>query len=121
MKTILLIFIISLSLNAESIHNSKCVKSFFGNFQNSTSNATILINYSDGTSISVPYSFDVINSLSLNNAKYIYSTVGILFQRCTFISSSNTLGMTNEQYTFMMALTGLLTSILLVFVIFLKV
>lgn len=120
-KYIFLISILTTFLNADTIYNSKCVKSFFGNYHNSTANSTIVLNYRDGSSLSVPYDINILNSLTLNDNKFVYSTIGTLFQRCSHIDNSTYYGMTKEQFTFMSALTGLLTAVLLVFVIYKKV
>ena len=66
------------------------------------------------------YTFNtqILQELEVNNNKFKYDSAT---QRCNLVLRNNTLGMTNENYTFMMALTGLLTSILLVFIIYKKV
>lgn len=111
MKTLLFIFIFALSLKADTVYSGRCVKSF--SLMVSTN---IYIVYYNDTTTTVPYTTDILNTLINNMNKWEY-----IAPQCRPITKNNTLGMTNEQYNFMMALTGLLSSILLVSIIFKKV
>lgn len=88
--------------NADTMYNGKCVKEFY-----TLDKSKIYISYSDGSINSVNYNIDVINSLITNDVfTYDKST-----QKC-YIETYY--GLTKNQFNFMAALTGLLTSILLV-------
>ena len=117
MKTFLLIFIFALSLKAESFYQNRCVDSFY--FIDYQSSSPYVI-YSKTPTVVNTLTSSATAELINNMGKFKYDP---LTNHCNALmqKSNNTLGMTNEQYTFMMALTGLLTSILLVFIIFLKV
>ncbi len=117
MKTFLLIFIFALSLKAESFYNNRCVDSFW--FKDYQSSSPYVI-YSKFPNTIETLSSSAMPTLIQNIDKFKYNPIT---QECHAImtKSNNTLGMTNEQYNFMMALTGLLTSILLVFIIYKKV
>lgn len=116
-KYLFILFFLFNFLNADTIYNSKCVKSFFGNYHNSTANSTLVLNYSDGSSSSIPYDINILNSLTLNDNKFVYTTVGTLFQRCTSLDNSIYYGMTKEQYNFLMSLTGILIGFSILFFI----
>ena len=126
MKTFLLIFIFALSLKADTIYDSKCVKKFTVEYTTPNNAKYIRITYYNDTQSLITYTDSLLNQLINNIDKFTYSNFynfanGFTYNLCTPISKDNTLGMTNEQYTFMMALTGLLSSILLVSIIFKKV
>ncbi|MCT7513883.1 hypothetical protein [Aliarcobacter cryaerophilus] len=88
--------------NADTMYNGKCVKEFY-----TLDKSKIYISYSDGSINSVNYNIDVINSLITNDVfTYDKSTKKCYIE--TFY------GLTKNQFNFMAALTGLLTSILLV-------
>lgn len=114
MKTILFIFIFALSLKAEPLtaYNNTCIYNY-----TMTNNNINLYPSMTPSYYSVAYSINIYNQLLINTGKYTLDSNGYCVPKIPI----NTFGMTNEQYTFMMALTGLLTSILLVFIIFLKV
>lgn len=115
MKTFLFIFIFALSLNATTIYNGKCVQSF-----QVFASASPLVNitYFHTTTIeTVPYTDSLINSLVSNDGKFIYIPTGGVTTRCHYVENNNTLGMTNEQYSFMMAFLSSLTGILIGFTI----
>lgn len=121
MKKYLFLLLISISfLNATTIYNGKCVETFK---PIAYAEPVIYITYSYPNHVAetVPYSIELLNSLVENDGKFIYKTIGTGMTRCYYITSNNTLGLTNEQFTFMSALTGLLTAVLLVFIIFRKV
>ncbi len=118
MKTFLLVFIFALFLKADSTYQSKCVKSYYLTSTGSTHRINIIYSHTPTTTNALTYSTSIINELLLSDNKFIYDSSTA---RCNPIPKNNTLGMTNEQYNFMMALTGLLTSILLVSIIFKKV
>ena len=118
MKTFLFIFIFALSLKAESSYQAKCVNSFYLTSSGTTYRINVTYSNTPTTVTALTYSTAIITELVANNDKFKYdSTTG----RCNLIPKNNTLGLTNEQYNFMMALTGLLSSILLVSIIFKKV
>jgi hypothetical protein len=121
LKTILLIFIISLSLKADYLvywyqssnniiqFNSLCVESY------SLSGSYFTRTLSGTTSTATANMSNVSNFAILPDYEYKNNS-------CTPKTSNyNNLGLTENQFNFLSALTGLLTSILLVFVIFLKV
>lgn len=118
MKTFLLIFIFALSLKAESSYQAKCVNSYYLTSSGTTYRINVVYSNSPTTVTALTYNYQIINELVNNDNKFKYDSATL---RCNPIVRNNTLGMTNEQYTFMMALTGLLTSILLVFIIYKKV
>ncbi len=72
MKTFLLIFIFALSLNAESIYNSKCVKDF--NVYKSGTISNISLTYSDNTTQLVAYSDSLLSFLIAGLDKFEQST-----------------------------------------------
>lgn len=120
MKYFLMIFIFALSLKADTIYDAKCVSSFF--VSNTTMGVkTIRITFSDISKpiTTITYDQNILDSLVSNMDKFYYPQQG--FNTCNLIPKNNTLGLTNEQYNLMMALTGLLSSILLVSIIFKKV
>lgn len=89
-------------LNADTMYDGKCVKEFY-----TLDKSEIYISYSNGDNVSVPYSIDKINSLITNDVfTYDESTKKCYIE--TFY------GLTKNQFNFMAALTGLLTSILLI-------
>lgn len=99
--TIMSILFITFS-NADTMYDGKCVKDFY-----TLDKSRIYILNSDGSNVSVAYSIDKINSLITNDVfTYDKST-----QKC-YIETYY--GLTKNQFNFMAALTGLLTSILLV-------
>lgn len=116
MKTFLLIFIFALSLKADSLFQSKCVKDYY--IMHSTSKIYFIFSNTPTTVNGLTYTSAIIDEVVNNDNKFEYDPIT---QRCNPITRNNTLGMTNEQYNFMMALTGLLSSILLVSIIFKKV
>ena len=118
MKTFLFVFIFALSLKAESSYQAKCVNSFYLTSSGTTYRINITYSNTPTTVTALTYSYQIIDELVNNNDKFKYDSVT---QRCNPITRNNTLGMTNEEYNFMMALTGLLSSILLVSIIFKKV
>ncbi len=118
MKTFLLIFIFALSLKAESSYQAKCVNSFYLTSTGSTHRINITYSHTPTTINALTYSTAIITELAANIDKFKFDSTT---NRCNLIPKNNTLGMTNEQYNFMMALTGLLSSILLVSIIFKKV
>ena len=118
MKTFLLIFIFALSLKAESSYQAKCVNSFYLTSTATTHRINVVYSHTPATVNALTYSYQIIDELVNNDNKFKYDSAT---QRCNPVPKNNTLGMTNENYTFMMALTGLLTSILLVFIIYKKV
>jgi hypothetical protein len=88
--------------NADTMYYGKCVKDFY-----TLDKSKIYISYSNGDNVSIPYSIDKISSLITNDVfTYDEST-----QKC-YIETYY--GLTKNQFNFMAALTGLLTSILLV-------
>lgn len=107
MKTFLFIFIFVLSLKADTVYQGKCVKSF--SLMVSTS---IYIVYYNDTTVTVAYTTDILNTLINNQDKWQY-----IAPQCKPIPKNNTLGMTNEQYSFMMAFLSSLTGILIGFTI----
>jgi hypothetical protein len=122
MKTILLIFIISLSLKADYLVKYETV--------NSTTliPATFAFCIKDYyfTPLNLVYELSTgsnsINIRTISNLSFhdnYYKDVNGTCRPKT--SNYNNLGLTENQFNFLSALTGLLTSILLVFVIFLKV
>lgn len=116
MKKIIFLLLFSISfLNSDSIYNSKCVKSYFGNYHIPTAGSTIVLNFSDGSSLSVPYDIDIIDSLTLNDNKFVYTTVGTIFQRCTPIDNSNYYGMSAYDYNYSLAIYGIFLSSLIAF------
>ena len=122
MKTFLLIFIFSLSLKADTFYNYKCVKDF--NVFKVGVSSGISLTYSDNTTQTISYSDTTLSFLIAGVDKFEVSTYKVGASNvisCKSKTKNNTLGMTNEEYNFMMALTGLLSSILLVSIIFKKV
>lgn len=117
MKTFLLIFIFALSLKAESFYNNRCVDSFW--FKDYQSSSPYVVFSRTPNTVDILTS-SAVPTLVSNMDKFKYNPIT---NECYAVmtKSNNTLGMTNENYTFMMALTGLLTSILLVFIIYKKV
>lgn len=118
MKTFLFIFIFALSLKAESSYQAKCVNSYYLTSSGTTYRINITYSNTPTTVTALTYSASIITELVANNDKFKYDSTT---QRCNLIPKNNTLGLTNEQYNLMMALTGLLSSILLVSIIFKKV
>lgn len=116
-KYIFLISILTTFLNADSIHRGMCVKNFFVDYNTSTRNATMIINYRDGSSYNIPFDIETINSLVLNDGKYQYSSTGFYTQRCTSKSNNNPLNISDETFQLLSGLTGLLTGFLLSFII----
>lgn len=119
MRTFLFIFIFSLSLNAESMYNGKCVNTY------SIAKITLIsynlqIIYSDNTIfnfVGSASSLDVyLNVLTNNDGLFVLTKQGNTVA-CGSITKNNTLGMTNEQYNFMMALSGVLIGSLILFFI----
>lgn len=117
MKTFLLIFIFALSLKADGYYMGKCVHSI----ESFDSTNMYKINFSGNwtpmeTSNTTVFK-DILPTLGLFEYDPLYAVCKTKITQ----TSNNTLGMTNDQFNFMMALTGLLTSILLVFIIYKKV
>ena len=114
MKTFLFIFIFALSLKAEPLtaYNNTCIYNYTMSGNNIQLYPSLTTSY-----YTVTYSINVFNQLLINTGKYTLDSNGY----CVPKTPINTLGLTNEQYNFMMALTGLLSSILLVSIIFKKV
>ncbi|MGJ0312530.1 hypothetical protein [Aliarcobacter cryaerophilus] len=88
--------------NADTMYDGKCVKEFY-----TLDKSKIYISYSNGNNVSVPYSINIINSLITNDV-FTYDESN---QKC-YIETYY--GLTKTQFNFMAALTGLLTSILLI-------
>ncbi|MFW3343360.1 hypothetical protein [Aliarcobacter butzleri] len=99
--TLILIFSFSLS-NADTMYNGKCVKDFY-----TLDKSKIYLSYSNGSDESVSYSVDKINSL-ISNDVFTYHENS---NKCYI---KNYYGLTKNQFNFMSALTGLLTSFLIV-------
>lgn len=118
MKNFLLIFIFALSLKADSSYQSKCVKDFYLTSSGTTYRINVIYSNTPTTINAITYSTAIITELVNNMDKFTYDSTNL---RCIPIPKNNTLGLTNEEYNFMMALTGLLSSILLVSIIFRKV
>lgn len=118
MKTFLFIFAFAFSLNADSSYQAKCVKDFYLTSTGTTYRINITYSNTPTTINVINYSSSIISELVNNIDKFTYDSTTL---GCRPILKNNTLGMTNEQYNFLMALTGLLTSILLVFIIYKKV
>lgn len=117
-KTFLLIFIFSLSLKADTFYNNKCVKDF--NVYKSGITSNIFLTYSDNTTQLIAYSDSLLSFLIAGLDKFepsIYIEGRSSFVSCKSISKNNTLGMTNEQYNFLMALSGVLIGGLILFFI----
>lgn len=118
MKYFLMIFIFALSLKADSSYQSKCVKDFYLTSSGTTYRINVIYSNTPTTVNAITYSTSIISELVNNMDKFTYDSTT---SRCIPIPKNNTLGLTNEQYNLMMALTGLLSSILLVSIIFKKV
>ena len=118
MKTFLLIFIFALSLKAEplyGIYGGVCFKSF----KTYNANYIYITTHNDGM-LALPYDPNTIKILTDTIGKFINVKVGSN-DFCTSynptITKNNTFGMTNEQYSFMMAFLSSLTGILIGFTI----
>ncbi len=114
MKTFLLIFIFALGLKAESSYQAKCVNSFYLTSTGSTHRINITYSHTPTTINALTYSTTIINELMNTADKFKFDSTT---NRCNLIPKNNTLGMTNEQYNFMMALTGVLIGSLILFFI----
>jgi hypothetical protein len=115
MKIIIILFVSIFYLNAESMYQGLCVDTFRFNRYNNY----LYISYSGKNYITtIPYDSAIYDELINNYNKFEYEKNTDL---CYLQNLSKNYGMTNEQFNFLSALTGLLTSILLVFIIFLKV
>jgi hypothetical protein len=112
MKIIILLFVSIFYLNAESMYQGKCVSDITG--LNTTSFRIYFSNGSNVTSTNQT----ILSQIMDNFNKFTYDPVS---KYCHMIQGNNSLGLDTFQFNFLMALTGLLTSILLVFIIFLKV
>ena len=113
MRTFLFIFIFALSLKAESSYQAKCVDSFY--LTSTGTNHRINIYYSGNSVLnSLVYTSALLNELISTQDKFKYDP---LTKRCNQILKNNTLGMTNEQYNFLMALSGVLIGSLILFFI----
>lgn len=116
MKTFLLVFIFVLSLKAESFYQNRCVDSFY--FLDYQSSSPYVI-YSKTPTVVNTLSSSATAELINNMNKFKFDPIT---NRCYSITTNyNNLGITENEFNFLSALTGLLTSILLVFIIFLKV
>lgn len=120
MKTFLFIFIFALSLKAESSYQGKCIDYFYLTSEGTNNMINVFYSHIPTIRQGLLYSPNTLNEIVNNMDKFKYDPIT---NRCNAIMtvSNNTLGMTNEHFNFMMALTGLLTSILLVFIIYKKV
>lgn len=118
MKYFLIIFIFALSLKADSSYQSKCVKDFYLTSSGTINKINVVFSDRPTTLTVITYSSSILTELVNNMDKFTYDSTNL---RCIPIPKNNTLGLTNEEYNFMMALTGLLSSILLVSIIFKKV
>lgn len=125
MKKYLFFLIISISfLNAGSFYNGKCVDSYsIARINPTTYNLKIV--YADTTFININGSLtsleDTYLPILLKYDGKFFPTKQDNLTACGSSDNSNYYGMTKEQFTFMSALTGLLTAVLLVFIIFRKV
>ena len=118
MRTFLLIFIFTLSLKADSSFQAKCVKDYYLTSSGTTYRINVIYTHTPTTVNAQTYSTAIITELVNTRDLFEYDPIA---QRCNPIKKNNTLGMSNENFNFLMGLTGLLTSILLVFIIFKKV
>ena len=110
-KIITFIFFIALSLQAETIHNGKCVDSFYLDSSNNFN-----ISYSDTTKSVLSYS-DILNTnLNSNLGLYFFDVTN---NTCQSVSNGM-LGLTSYDYNFMMALSGLFSALLVAFAILLR-
>jgi len=118
MRAFLFIFILALSLKAESSFQAKCVNSFYLTSSGTTYRINVIYSNTPSTITALTYSSAILSELLSSKDKFRYNSIN---SSCDLIPSNNIFGMSNEQYNFMMALTGLLSSILLVSIIFRKV
>lgn len=103
-KYIFLISLIFTSINADSFYNSKCVSNFY------VENNRIIFEYSDNTTSNERYSQYVIDSLVNSIGLFYYDTST---SQC-LLATQKFYGLTEIQFNFLSALTGLLTAFLIV-------
>ncbi|MDY3204478.1 MAG: hypothetical protein RBR70_05345 [Arcobacter sp.] len=122
MKKYLFFLIISISfLKADTVYLGNCISKFY--IKTNAPTKLIYLTYASGTETSVAYSDAILNQLVSNLDKFEYSIQALptTLAKCSPITKNNTLGLSNEQFNFLSGLTGLLTAVLLVFVIYKKV
>jgi hypothetical protein len=112
MKIIIILFVSIFYLNAESMYQGKCVSNIVG--LNTTS---FIIYFSNGTN-ATSTNQTILSQVMDNFNKFTYDPTS---KYCYMIQGNNSLGLDTFQFNFLSALTGLLTSILLVFLIYKKV
>lgn len=106
MSKYIFLFILFFSFsNAETIFNGKCVDNFFINKNN-----ILVIEYSDNTKSKEFSSQYTIDSLVNNIGLFYYDSST---SKC-LLATSKYFGLTEIQFNFMSALTGLLTAFLIV-------
>ncbi len=108
MKTLLLIFIFALSLNADSFYNGRCVKDMI------ISTNYIYVQYSDKTYYNTyAYDINIIDTI-LKYGKDFYLNEK---NYCTLTPTTNYnyLGLTEEQFNISMAFYGIFLSSLIAF------
>jgi hypothetical protein len=108
MKFLFLIFIFSLSLKADSMYQGKCVNNIVG--LNTTS---FRIYYTNGTN-STSTSQAVLTQIMDNFGKFQYDSVT---KQCLMIANytADTLGLTYDEFNYLMALWGVLLSSVIFF------
>ncbi len=114
MKTFLFIFAFAFSLNADSSYQAKCVKDFYLTSTGTTNRINITYSNTPTTINVINYSSSIISELVNNIDKFTYDSTTL---RCHPILKNNTLDMANEQYNFLMALSGVLIGGLILFFI----
>lgn len=106
MKTILLIFIFALSLNADSMFNAKCVDSAY------IQGSSYYIKYSDSINY-INVTADNFNTLISNFDLFTFDSIN---NTCILKSTNyNYLGLTEEQFNISMAFYGIFLSSLIAF------
>jgi hypothetical protein len=106
---IFLLFIININLLADTIYsNGKCVSNYY-----TLNSSTLYLEYSNGGSTSVSTSKSKLEGLVQGLNKY-----ELVDGKCQLIAS--TMGMSSEQFNFLMALSGLISSFLIALSIILR-
>ena len=116
-KYIFLISILTTFLNADSVLFGRCVKSYYIIDGPNLSNRFIFVNFSDNTTYKTSYTDQILTLLNDSFDKYTYNPDN---NTCV-IATSKYFGMTETQFNFISALTGLLTGFLLSFIILKRV